>query len=68
MAIIETIRHFEIYLRGNSFVVETDNKALEFIRGMKRGSPKLMRWAALLRNISARLSTDQERLMMWQTP
>ena len=48
LAIIEAVKHFDIYLRGTRFQVETDHRALEFIKTMKRGSPKLMRWAALL--------------------
>lgn len=43
--VIESIKHFGVYLRGASFTVETDHKALEFLT---KGSPKLMRWAALL--------------------
>lgn len=42
--VIESIKHFGVYLRGASFTVETDHKALEFLT---KGSPKLMRWAAL---------------------
>ena len=45
---VEMIKHFEVYLKGVAFTVETDHRALEFIITMKRGSPKLMRWAALL--------------------
>ena len=68
LAIIEAIRHFEIYLRGNSFVVETDHKALEFIQGMKRGSPKLMRWAALLQDHQCTIVYRPGEITMWQTP
>jgi len=48
LAIVEAVKHFEVYLRGARFTVETDHKALSFLQSMKRGSPKLMRWAALL--------------------
>ena len=56
LAIIEAIRHFEIYLKGACFIIETDHKALEFIQTMKRGSPKLMRWAALLQEHNCTLT------------
>lgn len=45
---MEAIKHFEVYLKGAEFKIETDHKALTFIQTMKRGSPKLMRWAAIL--------------------
>ena len=48
LAIIKVIRHFQVYLKGARFVIETDHRALTFIRSMKCGSPKLMRWATLL--------------------
>ena len=56
LAIVEAIRHFEVYLKGARFLVETDHKALTFIQTMKRGSPKLMRWAALLQEHNCQLT------------
>jgi len=48
LAIIEAIKHFEVYLKGAKFTIETDHRALSFIQTMSRGSPKLMRWATVL--------------------
>ncbi len=47
------IRHFEMYLKGARFLVETNHKALTFIQTMKRGSP---RWAALLQEHNCQLT------------
>ena len=56
LAIIEAIRHFEIYLKGACFTIKTDHKALELIQTMKRGSHKLMRWAAILQEHNCTLT------------
>jgi len=36
LAIVEAIKHFEGYLKGVEFKIETDHKALTFIQNMKR--------------------------------
>lgn len=48
LAIIASIKHFGVYLRGAQFKVETDHKALEYIKTLRFGSPKLVRWAGIL--------------------
>ena len=45
LAVVDSIRHFEVYLHGRHFRVETDHKALEGLFTSKVLNRHLTRWA-----------------------
>lgn len=45
LAIVASLEHFEAYLLGHTFVVQTDHRALSFIRDMKPSNNRITRWA-----------------------
>ena len=45
LAVVEAIKHFKAYLYGAQVTVFTDHQAISFIRNMKNGNPRLVRWA-----------------------
>ena len=52
LAVVEAIRHFEIYLFGNEFTVVTDHKALTHLFSSIVLNAKLWRWALYLQQFS----------------
>ena len=52
LAVVAAITHFEIYLTGRSFVVETDHKALTFMGTAKHLNPRMTRWCLCLQHFS----------------
>ena len=52
LAVVEAIRHFEIYLFGNEFTVVTDHKALTHLFSSTVLNAKLWRWALYLQQFS----------------
>ena len=52
LAVKESIRHFEVYLHGREFVVQTDHKALESLLKSTQLNSKLARWALYLQQFS----------------
>ena len=49
LAVVESVRHFEVYLDGQLFVLQTDHRALEHLLTDKLVNKKLSRWALRLR-------------------
>ena len=47
-AIVKACEHFAAYLRGTTFTIHTDHRALKFLQSMKNLSTRLMRWAMTL--------------------
>ena len=52
LAVLAAITHFEIYLTGRNFVVETDHKALTFMDTAKHLNPQMTRWCLRLQHFS----------------
>ena len=52
LAIVNTIKHFDVYLLGTHFLIQTDHSALKYLESLKHGSPRLMRWALSLQPFS----------------
>ena len=52
LAVVEAIRHFEVYLFGASFTVVTDHKALTHLFSSTVLNAKLWRWALYLQQFS----------------
>ena len=45
LAIVASLKHFEVYLLGRKFQVQTDHGALKFLHKMKNSNGRLTRWA-----------------------
>ena len=48
LAVVEAVRHFEVYLHGRPFQMETDHKALESLLSSKMLNRRLTRLAPFL--------------------
>lgn len=48
LAIVNSIKHFSIYLLGQHFTIITDHGALRFLQTMRNGNGRLTRWAMAL--------------------
>ena len=56
LAVVDAVHHFEVYLHGRTFKIETDHKALEALLSSKVLNRKLMRWALYLQEFSMTIS------------
>ena len=52
LAVVESIRHFEVYLDGQFSVLQTDHRALEHLLTAKLVNKRLSRWALRLQGFS----------------
>ena len=52
LAVVESVRHFEVYLDGQLFVLQTDHRALEHLLTAKLVNNRLSRWALRLQGFS----------------
>ena len=52
LAIVFGIQHFQKYLYGTKFVLETDHASLAYLHKAKNDSARVMRWALFLQNYS----------------
>jgi len=50
LAIVKTVQHFNYYLEGNHFKLETDNRALTWLKTARFTNHMLERWALILAN------------------
>ena len=48
LAVVETIRHFHIYLYGSKFTIRSDHSALQWLARLKDPEGQLARWLARL--------------------
>lgn len=52
LAVINAVRHFEVYLLGRQFDIVTDHSALKYLTTIKHGGARLSRWALALQPFS----------------
>ncbi len=52
LAIIASLQHFQPYLLGRTFSIQTDHRALTYIERMHNTNGRLMRWALSLQPFS----------------
>ena len=52
LAVRDAVKHFEVYLHGRPFVVQTDHHALESLLKSTDLNPKLTRWALYLQQFN----------------
>lgn len=52
LAVINAVRHFEVYLLGRQFDIVTDHGALQYLTTIKHGGARLSRWALALQPFS----------------
>ena len=48
LAVVNGIAHFDVYVSGREFTVETDNRALVYLQNFKDTKSRLVRWALAL--------------------
>ncbi len=51
LAVVESVKHFEIYLDGHQFTIQTDHRALEYLRSATFANKRLCRWALRLQGL-----------------
>ena len=54
-AITRLVKHFDVYLRGTSFVIRTDHASLQFIKTLKEIPNHFQRWIMMLEEYSYRI-------------
>ena len=52
LAIVNSLKHYAVYLLGRQFVIQTDHGALKFLHTMKNSNGRLTRWALALQPFS----------------
>lgn len=52
LSIVWAINKFKYYLYGREFVLQTDQQPLVYLRNMKNGNGRLMRWSLALQSFS----------------
>ena len=50
LAVVSTVQHFEVYLTGTKFTIETDHQALSFLQSAKQLTGRLYRWALIIQS------------------
>jgi hypothetical protein len=55
LALVFGVKHFQKYLYGNEFVIQTDHAPLSYIQRCKLENGRIMRWALFLQNYSFRI-------------
>ena len=55
LAIVAALKHFEVYLLGRTFVVQTDHRALKYLNSMRSTNSRLTRWALTLQDYNFRV-------------
>ena len=48
LAIVKAIHHFDVYLTGRPFHIQTDHRALQYLDKARHGNGRIARWALLL--------------------
>ena len=52
LAIVTMVKHFDVYLRGGSFMIRTDHASLRYIRTLQNLTPQMFRWIMTLEQYS----------------
>lgn len=47
-AIVWAVQRLQKYLYGREFIIETDHRALQWLKTMKSQNPRLLRWSLVL--------------------
>jgi len=55
LAIIRMVKHFDVYLRGPTFLIRTDHASLRYIRTLSQPTAQFFRWIMLLEEYSYKL-------------
>jgi transposase InsO family protein len=55
LAIVKMVKHFDVYLRGPTFMIRTDHASLRYMRTLKDVSAQLIRWIMFLEEYSYKL-------------
>ena len=55
LAITRLVKHFDVYLRGTSFVVRTDHASLQYIKTLKEMPLHFQRWIMQLEEYSYKI-------------
>ena len=50
LAVIWAMKHFDFYLKGKRFILQTDHQPLTYLRNMQNNNGRLMRWALTLQS------------------
>ena len=61
LAIVWGIRHFQCYLEGREFILETDHQSLVYLQRAKHLNSRIMRWALSLQPFRFRLESIKGR-------
>ena len=56
LAVLESVKHFEVYLHDQHFRVETDHRALEGLLRSRSLNAKLTRWALFLQQFNMEIA------------
>ena len=48
LAVVEAVQHYQVYLHGRDFTVQTDHRALEHLLSSNKLNGRLARWAMFL--------------------
>ena len=52
LAIVNSVKHFDVYLRGPSFMIRTDHASLRYLRTLKQMPAQFFRWIMTLEEYS----------------
>ena len=55
LAIVNSVKHFEVYLRGPTFKIRTDHASLKYIKTTKNLPAQFMRWGLYLEEFSCQI-------------
>ena len=55
LAIIRMVKHFDVYLRGPTFLIRTDHASLRYIRTVKSLPAQFFRWIMMLEEYSYKI-------------
>ena len=56
LGVVKAVDHFQVYLSGAEFTIQTDHKALVYLDKFKETKSRLIRWALLLQPYSFQIS------------
>ena len=66
LAIINSVKHFNVYLRGITFLIRTDHASLKYIKTVKELPAQFYRWVMYLEDTVTKLKYEKEFYMAMQ--